>query len=230
MFIMANLYEQKIHSNFLEAGIRVDPLHLGSSNVGPDICAYLDTSIVPIEAKADKNAQMGGTSWRYDKVSGSLTPVKPSKHDELIYKAILERKVAMDAYLDKLGTTCIPLTTTKDKRSELKVSGLQAAIESSVPVPISFLIDHYNKKGIYYIQIGGNGLFFMGSNPHNLPIPEITGEMKVELRLGYGGGKTTTPIRSAGLRVQGRLKTFNKSPFTLDNIEDIKKLFITDPT
>ena len=227
---MTNPYEQKIHSNFLEAGIRVDPLHLGSSNVDPDICAYLNTSKVLIEAKANKNAQMGGTSWHYDKVSGSITPVNSSKHDELISKAILERKAAIDIYLDNLGATSIPLTTTKDKRSELKASGLQAAIESSVAVPISFLIDHYNKKGIYYIQIGGQGLFFMGSNPHNLPIPEITGEMKVELRLGYGGGKPTTSIRSAGLRVQGRLKTFNRSPYTLDVIDDIKQLFITPTT
>ena len=72
----------------------------------------------------------------------------------------------------------------------------------------------------------------MGKNPLNLDVPELTGEIQVEMRLGFGGGKLkfpTTPeptsARSAGLRLQGRLKTKGKSKYSLDNADDIKKLF-----
>ena len=72
----------------------------------------------------------------------------------------------------------------------------------------------------------------MGKNPLKLDVPELTGEIQVEMRLGFGGGKLkfpTTPeptnARSAGLRLQGRLKTKGKSKYSLDNPDDIKKLF-----
>ena len=79
--------------------------------------------------------------------------------------------------------------------------------------------------------MGGAGLFYLGKNPLNLPVPEFQGEIQVEMRLGYGGSKLSfptdppTPARSAGLRIQGRMLTKNKSSYNLDNVEDVQKLF-----
>ena len=72
----------------------------------------------------------------------------------------------------------------------------------------------------------------MGKNPLKLDVPELTGEIQVEMGLRFGGGKLffntepeRTPARSAGLRLQGRLKTKGKSKYSLDNVEDVQKLF-----
>ena len=104
-------------------------------------------------------------------------------------------------------------------------------INKNTKTGVGFIVKHYNKKGVYYIQIGGSGLFYMGKNPLKLPVPELKADIQIEMRLGYGGGKLSfptdppTPARSAGLRLIGRLLTRGKSPYSLDNEEDVKKLF-----
>lgn len=120
---------------------------------------------------------------------------------------------------------------SKEGRDILKKKGLLAKINKNVKTSANFIIKHYNKKGVYYINIGGSGLFYMGKNPLKLPVPELKAEIQIEMRLGYGGGKLffptdpPTPARSAGLRIQGRLLSKGKSPYSLDKEEDIRKLF-----
>ena len=95
-------------------------------------------------------------------------------------------------------------------------------------------------KNVYYIQIGGAGLFYMGKNPLNLPVPEFNGEIQVEVRIGYAGdssgstskaftnkagSKNIIEARRAELRCIGRMLTRSKSPYSLDNMNDVKKLF-----
>ena len=90
----------------------------------------------------------------------------------------------------------------------------------------------YNRKGVYYIQIGGLGLFYLGKNPLKLPVPKYDGEVNIEFRLGPSGSKnrklsdgTLVKVVGAGYRCQGRLKTTKKSKYSLDNPESIKELF-----
>jgi len=79
------------------------------------------------------------------------------------------------------------------------------------------------------------GFYHLGYNPYNFPIPEISGDFHIEIRIGYAGGKIKVPqntsvtARSAGLRIQGRIKKIKeKSLYSLNNIEDIKYLFQKD--
>ncbi|TRZ50830.1 MAG: hypothetical protein D4S01_05940, partial [Dehalococcoidia bacterium] len=91
-----------------------------------------------------------------------------------------------------------------------------------------YITNLYNAKEVYYIQVGGAGLFYMGSDPLNLGVPEFSGQVDVEIRLGFSGNKLsfhTTPARRAELRCIGRMKTQSKSPYTLDTTRDVKKLF-----
>ena len=126
----------------------------------------------------------------------------------------------------------VPIKVSYAARDELKAKGLTNKIATNIKMTARFIINHYNKKGVYYIQVGGAGLFYMGKNPLKLDVPELKGEIQVEMRLGFGGGKLkfpTTPeptdARSAGLRLQGRLKTKGKSKYSLDKVEDVEKLF-----
>jgi hypothetical protein len=72
----------------------------------------------------------------------------------------------------------------------------------------------------------------MGKNPLRLDVPELKAEVQVEMGLRFAGSKLffntepeKTPARAAGLRLQGRMLTKAKSKYSLDNADDLKKLF-----
>ena len=217
----------------------------GFSNQGAgDIEATYKGHPFNVEAKATSHDQMGGGSLRYDYNSKKFTVVgkdgDASDDDiKLILQAAQKKTKDLDAYIDaarKLKPVAyhksisgIPLKISKDGREKLKDAGLSANIQDYVQADIRFIINHYNAKGVYYIQIGGAGLFYMGSNPLKLPIPQLSGTIQVELRLAFGGSKLSLPdgtdARSAGLRFQGRLLTTGKSPYSLDNPASIRELF-----
>ena len=242
-------YELKVHSAMRDAKIpglnAGDKPGAGFSNVGAgDIEASYNGKPFNIEIKASPNDQMGGGSFRYDMATGMFTPAKEMDPEdlELLLSAAKEKVSDINNYIKAArniepkeyhkNISGIPLKISVDGRAKLKSDGLLAKINKNVKTSTKFIIRHYNKKGVYYINVGGAGLFYMGKNPLKLDIPELTGEIQVEMRLGFGGGKLqfpTTPeptnARSAGLRLQGRLKTKGKSKYSLDNADDIKKLF-----
>ena len=112
-----------------------------------------------------------------------------------------------------------------------KKNGLLKKLNSAIRFKDTAIIAAaYNKKGVYYIQIGGSGLFYLNKNPYNLPIPNFSGEIDVEFRLGPSGSKIRNfngqPIKVLGAtyRCQGRLKTKLKSDLSLDNEEQAIKV------
>lgn len=241
-------YELKVHSAMKAAKIPElnagDKPGAGFSNVGAgDIEASYKGKAFNIEIKASAKDQMGGGSFRYDMATKTFTPVKELDPEDLdlLMSAAKEKIDDIDNYikaarkLDPVeyhkNINGIPLKVSKEGREELKKKGLLAKINKNVKTQTNFIIKHYNKKGVFYINVGGAGLFYMGKNPLKLPVPELKGEIQVEMRLGFSGGKLKFPTdpptdaRAAGLRLQGRLLTRGKSPYNLDNVEDIKKLF-----
>jgi len=242
------VYELKVYNAM--SSVKIPGLKLGSkpvagfSNQGAgDLEATLNNKPFNIEIKATSNDQMGGGSFSYDMATKSfkpignmnpddvelLMPLAHSKIDALNDYIMAAKKIEPVIYHKNI--TGIPIKVSKAGRDILKNNGLLAKINSKINTNVGFIIRHYNKKGVYYIQVGGAGLFYMGSNPLHLPIPELIGEINVEMRLAYSGGKLTFPTkppteaRSAGLRFQGRLVTKGKSPYSLDNTTDILKLF-----
>lgn len=241
-------YELKIHSAMKSAQIKGlnagDKPGAGFSNQGAgDIEASYNGEPFNIEIKASARDQMGGGSFRYQMQGQNFSPVKEMDPEDLdlLMAAAKEKANDLDNYIKAArqidpvqyhkNIDGVPIKISVEGRAELKKRGLLAKINKNVKTSANFIIRHYNKKGVYYIQIGGAGLFYMGKNPLKLPVPELKAEIQIEMRLGFGGGKLSfpteppTPARSAGLRLQGRLLTKGKSPYSLDNVEDIKKLF-----
>ena len=241
-------YEHKVYDAMKKANIPGlnpgDKPGAGFSNVGSgDIEAAYNGKPFNIEIKFSANDQMGGSSFRYDMVSKSFIPAKEMDPEdlELLLDAAKNRIKDIDAYIKKAkehepkefhkNITGIPLKISKKTREVLKKEGFLKRINQNTKTDASFIVKHYNKKNVFYIQIGGAGLFYLGKNPLNLPVPPLKGEIRVEMRLGYSGGKLSFPTdpkteaRTANLRLQGRLVTKGKSPYSLDNAESIKKLF-----
>lgn len=92
---------------------------------------------------------------------------------------------------------------------------------------VDFIAKHYAKKGIFYIQIGGAGLFYLAGNPANLPIPQLSGDINIEIRSARSGAKmlkSGIEVVGGGIRVQARLKTKGKSPYTADDVASLKAM------
>ena len=242
-------YEFKIYNAIKKAKVDFfkegDKPSAGFSNVGAgDIEGKLDGKPFNIEVKLSADDQMGGGSFSYDLKSKKFKAAKKMDQadEELLLSAVRKKTRALDAYIlaakDLEPTeyhgkiTGIPIKVAKYGRDELKAKGLLRDINTKVITDASFIEKHYNKKGVYYIQIGGAGLFYMGKNPFKLPVPRLKGEIQVEIRLAYSGTKGRFPdgteTRTAGLRFQGRLKTKGRSPHTIDTVEGIEQLFLRD--
>lgn len=240
-------YELKIYNAIKQSGVDYftpgDKPAAGFSNQGAgDIEGKLHGKAFNIEVKLSADDQMGGGSFRYDyktKKFSSVKPIDPSDL-EMLQAAAIEKIPAIDAYIEaarKLepvqyhkNIDGLPITVSKAGRDLLKAKGLLAAINTKVVTDTAFIEKHYNKKGVYYIQIGGAGLFYLGRDIHNLGVPRLQGQIQIEIRLAYAGGGGRFPdgtiTRTAGLRFQGRLKAKNKSPYTIDTVEGIQNLLL----
>ena len=152
-----------------------------------------------LEVKKDADAQMGGTSVRYNQ--GQF-------------------EIVSDSVDDSTASLIIAALKPKEK-------GLLKPINAKVKRNTKFIIDHYKDKGIHYMQIGGAGLFYLDQNPANLPVPKLDGQIEIELRAGRSGSSLNADgIRrvSGLLRAQARLKFKGSSPISLDSQIGIEKI------
>jgi len=246
-------YENRVYAALQSA--QIPGLDLGTvggagySRFGAgDIEATFNGNAFNIEVKANKNAQLGGTSVRVDPENNVYEVVTPDAIDSdalpFYIQAAQNKADDVIAYINFVKTlepaalhanlpNTIPFgSITKDAWNQAQSKGFLTklnAIESFDNAKI--IAATYNRKGVYYIQIGGAGLFYLGSNPLNLPIPEFDGAVNIEFRLGRAGskerrlGNQIVRVVAAGYRCQGRLNTTVQSPYTLDDPNSVKKLF-----
>lgn len=211
-------------------------------STGIDVEMTLDGKPFNVEVKKDLNAQMSGSLMDYDYDSdwfipkGSLANLDEEILEKIMYMAS-ERKPALQEYIEYVSNNDstfedhnegygVPLRTTVEARAKARREGFLKAINNKVESDTSFIAHHYNKKGVYYIQIGDAGLFYLEENPLNLPVPKLEGSISIELRLGYSGNKLGPDgkHRAANIRVQGRMNCEVKSPHEIGTESGFRKL------
>jgi hypothetical protein len=219
-------YENVVIDALKFAGIAGSILEgAGASATGADADFVVDGETYLLEVKKDADAQMGGTSVRY--IDGKFEVVSDtvdSGTTDLIIAALGPKRGAIEDLLGAIDSDKFPTTCTKEEWTAAKKKGLLKPINAKITQTTDFIVDHYRKKGIDYIQIGGAGLFYLDKNPANLPIPKLEGEIDIELRAGRSGSSLNAAgIRrvSGLLRAQGRLKFKGSSPITLDSPSNI---------
>ena len=235
------IYENHVYDTIKDSAASLSLVELlpkgnASDNTSVDLPLRYSGQFLPVEIKK-KGAQMGGTSAYYNRDTSSFTGLAKNIDDaDLILAAAMAKIPALNAYIDAArelepgaDIPGMPITLNKSTYIELGKRKLQAQAAADVVHPISFLRDFYNQKGIYYIQIEDSGFFSLGGNPFNFPIPELEATFNLEFRIGPAGGGGRAR-RSAGYRIQGRLRGLNKSPYSLDNAENCIHLFGRDWT
>jgi len=215
----------------------------GYSNVGVDLAIEVAGKNFAVEIKQDRYAQMGGTSMIYNFETDEVSLTDPSDVDDGIkplfvditrskkndfIKFIKRLKQLTPQPLKQKMPTNLPIGQVwVEAWDQAKKEGLLKKLNGKIYLDNTDVIaKRYNRKGVYYIQIGDAGLFYLISNPLKLPVPKFEGEIEIELRMGRGGSKGK-PRAGSGYRVQGRLKTEIKSPLSLDNPSDVATVFQT---
>ena len=90
------------------------------------------------------------------------------------------------------------------------------------PIDKTSIWEYYATKNVYYIQIGGYGLYHMSANPANLPIPPLDVTARVRIRLKAGGSIPVYNYRfTTALLVQSKPQ---RSTLDLDRRADLDKL------
>ena len=184
----------------------------GFSNVGAgDIKATYKGKEFNIEFKMDIKAQMSGGSIIYNLETENFEAVNDLPGAEEIIAAMQDKKDALNAYLKEAGLKGIGkgfnFKLNKKQRKRLKDAGLLKDVELSIKDTGDFITKINNKKGVYYIYIGGKGLYYLGSNPLNLNVPKFVPELaQLEVRIGFAGTNKNTGYAGGGLRVQARIK------------------------
>lgn len=199
----------------------------GSSSTAPDADININGQTYSIEAKMNSAAQMGGTSLRYNPEQKTFDIVSDCVDEDtvsLMQEALKPLVSDLDKFLSAVGAEKLPATVEKSKWKDAVSSGLLKPLNVKIKRTTKFIIDHYKNKGVDYIQIGNAGLFYLSENPAGLPIPQLDGEINIELRPGRSGSKKRkdgTEVAGAGIRVQGRLQFKGSSPYTLDDPQSI---------
>ena len=222
-------YENEVIEALKTAGIAGNIQEgAGASATGADADFFVGGKKYLLEVKKDADAQMGGTSVRYKEGSFEMVNEEVDQSTtDLILSALGQKVDAIESLLAAIGAEKFPTTCDKYTWTVAKNKGLLKPINAKIKENTKFIIDHYKKKGIHYMQIGGSGLFYLDENPANLPVPKLEGEIDIELRAGRSG----STLNAAGvrrvsglLRAQARLKFKGESPISLDSQTDIAKL------
>jgi hypothetical protein len=220
----------------------------GYSSVGIDLELQVNGVPFNVEIKQNKDAQMGGTSIRYNPSTDLAEIVNRDTIDDeaepYFLNAIQSKKDAILAFLDYMRKQeplelhskipeRFPISgVTKEAWKNAVNDGYLTALNETVKFnDTSIITKAYNLKQVFYIQVGGAGLFYLNENPFGLPIPKFEGQIQIEFRLGRSGSKprkfgdTTIDTVGAGYRCQGRLKTRIKSSLSLDNSAEAFQIF-----
>jgi hypothetical protein len=221
-----DIYDLLKRNNFIAQGFD-DSCIAGSSNIHPDLVININGKDINTEIKLNSKAQAGGTSARYQNGVFSLVKDISGVNKEDIYDLLEVKKNDIENMLEFHNSSSIPFTTTKDLWTKSVLNGLLSRINCHIDCDSSFIENHYVNKKIYYIHIGGKGLYYMNEDIASLGVPRFTGKTKLEIRLTRNGSKINSKgIRtcSASLRIQSRILEINNSPYSLENIDSLKMI------
>lgn len=235
-------YEAKILDNIAAAQCSGNITKVtGDDATLPDADIKINDVIYNVEVKLNDHAQMGGGSIGWSTEKGFFPTGKPAAKEAVqpivdmlnsgdgeLQKSI--QKFIM--YLNQAGkskganeVTGFPMSGFLVKAWDAaKTIGFLKPLNRMIENDVTFIISHYARKGVSYIQIGGRGLFYLADNPANLPIPQLHGRVVLEVRAGRSGSHGKPTGASGQIRVQARLKIDGTSPYTLDDYPIVKKI------
>lgn len=193
-----------------------------------------------VEVKSDADARMGTASIGYsypDKAffptgrdfafSSMVADVLNETGDTSLIRGLhrLIRHLKQSAITPDKVVAGFPLSGFRAKDWQMAADfGLLAPINRTFNGDIRVIIDHYAAKDVHYIQIGGWGLFYLGNNPANLPVPQLSGKVRMRVAAMKSGDQPGRASSKAALRVYASIMPAAASPYTLDDLDSIREM------
>ena len=224
------LYETKIHKA-LKAQNLVPPgfTPAGSDANAPDAMFMYGGKDNKLEIKLDLKADYGQGTLSYDPKTKKwgLGGAKTAAAQEM--RELLNAVGILRFVNSKWGSKGAPNKGTIPSKSfteDMVKSDYVRFKDAFLPISTSALWDYYATKKTYYIQVGGYGLYYMKSNPANLPIPQFNPKLRIRIRVKRGGSKPIDNYRfTTALQVTTKP---SKSPYDLDRDVVFLKADFTD--
>lgn len=220
-------YELKINAALKKAGAQRAGFHpAGADSNAPDAELRIAGKDYKVEVKLDTKVDFGQGSLDYDlkKKKWILGGARTTSADQM--REFLEA-VGVPALVNKKWGPKGPPRKFTVPTSEYTKADVDFDYKNFkdefVDIPGTAVANYYNSKSTYYIQIGGSGFYYMGSDPAKIKCPEFNLKLKLRIRIKRGGSypiynyRFTTAIQA----VSGTLK---KSSCDLDDKDFLKML------
>ena len=218
----------------------------GYDSTKPDIQVIVkdsegNTKTISIEVKQSATARFGQISLGYEngkvilKRGGKkMDPSEIPGGQDLIATAekgqkYIENILAFLSKKEKQNFTTFPLgkSISAKTAAELKQKRYYKSLQrlaKETPEGLQRVIDHYNSKGVYYIQVGGKGLYFLGQDIDNIGVPAFKADFVVGLRVkdstSRKTGRTTLSLVSEPKIKNTR--SLKASPISLNNKKGVE--------
>lgn len=193
-----------------------------------------------VEIKSDSDARMGTASIGYsypDKTfyptgrdfafSSMVADVLNVMEDTSLIRGLqrLIRHLKQSAITPDKVIAGFPLSGFRARDWKMAADfGLLTPINRAFNSDIKVITDHYASKGVHYIQIGGWGLYSLGSNPAGLPVPQLSGNVRMRVAAMKSGDERGRASSKAALRVYASIMPAAASPYTLDDVDSIGEM------
>ena len=196
----------------------------GNDPINPDLRLKIGNTEINIELKLNAKAQMGSFTIRPDG-SFSVPGIENLDVGKQIKKQINSReyKKALKNFNNRgveLGGKIIngQLRAPKDVFITLQQEGLQSKLNINNIIGSEEIVNLiYNRKGIYTMEIGDKGLFYLGENKYNTQnLPKLEGQLRIyvrRVRTGPKEGFRYTTLRAFPTFISD----INTSPFNLSD-------------
>ena len=176
-------------------------------------------AVEPLAAYRKRAGELGADLKLYDKTGKLPTEIFLKLGEGLTAKQVADLKPKYNYLKEKYP-------------NGIKGEGLQKAVTQKAEFDISPVKEIYENKvpPTSYIQLKDSGLFFMGKNPLNLPITELTGNVDLSMRIfpSNNVGKDGVPTTTVNLRIlPSNLRNIPKSNYTLDSASSVSSLMNT---
>ena len=243
------VYEEFIVKTIKSAARKIPGLKVisnrgaGYNSQIPDINLQIEKdgqkSKVAIEVKKDRNVRFGQVTLGLEdgeiiirKGGKAIDPTSIPAGKNLIAKAG-EGKEFLNNILNLINKEesanfkNFPLGTSISKETYQKVtdsSDYKNFVNLTEELNQQRVAAHYNAKGVYYIQIGGKGLYYMGKDNLNLGVPELSTAFNGSMRFKKGttkNGRNTISIVSEP-KMKGKL---DKSNINLETKEGTSEFY-----
>ena len=238
------IYEDSL-INFLQSlGVNTRQKGAAFDKSLPDIVIYKEGKAIIVEAKADDKANFGQVTVKLDKEGKFIIPKNFIGGKELeFYLNSLKESGVEKQILDAVNKserlkgndiiTTIPFGRPIKKSTGEKVNNIfNKSLKKSLLFSPSVVIDHYLKKAPegtpIYIQIGGKGLYHIGSDLLELGTPAFDFSVTGNFRFKPGGkqkGKPDDGKRNFSFTAEFKLlkpKSVPNSPINIENEKGAK--------